>query len=215
MLQKHNMVKSAAGDARVWERLPGHGTGGTAATEEPRHARLPDRRGDHARRSERAHILGPRRRRRQPTPARTITAVAGSFEFTFSPFAARELQRVAPVPWNATVGDSWTANRSQNGVQAFYLANRFHDHLAEPPINFTAATRRAVDRADPAYPRWREHRARQPAPRQREHAHAAGRHVAGDADVPVGRRTTSAPSTAATMLRSCTTSTRTGSRTGS
>ncbi len=34
----------------------------------------------------------------------------------------------------ATAG---TRNRRQNAVQAFYFANRFHDHLAAAPINFT------------------------------------------------------------------------------
>jgi extracellular elastinolytic metalloproteinase len=33
--------------------------------------------------------------------------------------------------------NSWRANREQNGVQAFYLVNRFHDHLAnDPQIQF-------------------------------------------------------------------------------
>lgn len=41
--------------------------------------------------------------------------------------------------WNADVAGSWQANRDQNAVQAFYFANRFHDHLAAAPIGFDAA----------------------------------------------------------------------------
>lgn len=38
-----------------------------------------------------------------------------------------------PCTWSAA---NKQANRQQNGVQAFYLANRFRDHLAQAPINF-------------------------------------------------------------------------------
>ncbi len=37
--------------------------------------------------------------------------------------------------WTGT-GVTWTPNRLQNGVQAFYFANVFHDHLAAAPIGF-------------------------------------------------------------------------------
>ncbi|MCW2967652.1 MAG: hypothetical protein JWM71_1424, partial [Solirubrobacteraceae bacterium] len=36
-------------------------------------------------------------------------------------------------------GTSWTVNRQQNATQVFWFVNTFHDHLAAPPINFTAA----------------------------------------------------------------------------
>ncbi len=41
--------------------------------------------------------------------------------------------------WNRTVVDSWQANRRQNANQAHWYVGHFHDHLAAPPINFTAA----------------------------------------------------------------------------
>jgi extracellular elastinolytic metalloproteinase len=47
--------------------------------------------------------------------------------------------RTADCSWNPKVANSWTANRSQNGVQAFYLANVFRDHLGAAPIGFGAA----------------------------------------------------------------------------
>ena len=34
---------------------------------------------------------------------------------------------------------SWQTNSNQNAVQAFYLANRFHDHLTQPPIRSTGS----------------------------------------------------------------------------
>ena len=36
------------------------------------------------------------------------------------------------------VGDrtSWQANRKQSGTEAFYMVNKFHDHLAGAPIGF-------------------------------------------------------------------------------
>ena len=37
--------------------------------------------------------------------------------------------------------DSWQTNREQNGVEAFYLVNLFHDHLRDnPSIGFDAAS---------------------------------------------------------------------------
>jgi hypothetical protein len=40
--------------------------------------------------------------------------------------------------WDPTDPGSWATNREQDGVQAFYLANVFHDHLANSPIGFDA-----------------------------------------------------------------------------
>jgi hypothetical protein len=59
--------------------------------------------------------------------------------------------------WDAGVASSWDlapqggplgqGNRRQNAVQAFWYVNHFHDHLAAPPISFTAASG-AFDGAD-------------------------------------------------------------------
>ena len=45
------------------------------------------------------------------------------------------------APWDP-VGDrsSWQANRKQSATQAFFLVNKFHDHLAAAPIGFDAAS---------------------------------------------------------------------------
>ena len=43
----------------------------------------------------------------------------------------------AQCSWDPILVDSWQDNRKQNGVQAFYLVNRFRDHLANPNIGFT------------------------------------------------------------------------------
>src|SRR6185312_12767419 len=56
--------------------------------------------------------------------------------------------------WDPTVPTSWVTNREQNGVQAFYLVSRYHDHLANPNIGFTDGTdgfggTRAGDEDDP------------------------------------------------------------------
>jgi hypothetical protein len=38
--------------------------------------------------------------------------------------------------WDPNEASPWLANRVQNGVQAFYLANTFYEHLLEPEIDF-------------------------------------------------------------------------------
>ena len=42
-----------------------------------------------------------------------------------------------PCSWNPDQPFSWRTNRNQNGAQAFYFVNRFHDHLEDAPIGFT------------------------------------------------------------------------------
>jgi extracellular elastinolytic metalloproteinase len=42
--------------------------------------------------------------------------------------------------WNGASPGSWAPNRKQNAVQVFWSVNRFHDHLAAPPIGFDAFT---------------------------------------------------------------------------
>ena len=45
-----------------------------------------------------------------------------------------------PCAWNPSMAAATrTQNRLQNGVQAFYLVSRFHDHLETAPIGFTSA----------------------------------------------------------------------------
>ena len=58
---------------------------------------------------------------------------AGGFRYTLTEFGD-----CAPVlcTWDPIGPNSWRVNRSQNGVQAFYLVNRIREHLAAPPIGF-------------------------------------------------------------------------------
>ena len=76
--------------------------------------------------------------------------------------------------------------------RCFYFLGKFHDHLRPAPIGFTRAAGNfeAVDGDAVAgqRARRRQHRqrpARRQPHRQRQHGHAAGRHPAADADVPV------------------------------
>ena len=105
MLQKHNMVKSAAGDARVWERYPGAPQGG-AATTRPGDARLPDRR-------RRPRSTAPTCTRSRTstttttgTPARRSRPSPVPFEFALLAVRARELRRGAPVRVGSPRGDA-------------------------------------------------------------------------------------------------------------
>ncbi len=62
-----------------------------------------------------------------------IRRTNGSFKFPFTPFSGPTCSDGAQCSWNAGVAGSWLANRRRNGVQAFYLVNRFRDHLAQDP----------------------------------------------------------------------------------
>ena len=67
------------------------------------------------------------------------------FIYPFTPLHARRPACTAtePCAWNTSTvprPSSRTTNQRQNGVQAFYLVSRFHDHLASAPIGFTSAS---------------------------------------------------------------------------
>lgn len=59
----------------------------------------------------------------------------------FAPFAdGTGCAPLFPCSWSSAVPFSWRANLRQSAVQAFTYINRFHDHLAAPPIGFDAAS---------------------------------------------------------------------------
>jgi hypothetical protein len=63
------------------------------------------------------------------------------FIYPFTPFAPFPAACTAaePCAWDNTAGTR-TTNRLQDGVQAFYLVSRFHQHLETAPIGFDAAS---------------------------------------------------------------------------
>ena len=67
---------------------------------------------------------------------------ASSFVYPFTPFttASPNCPAAKPCAWDRTVPASWQTNRLQNGVQAFYLVSRFHDHLAGAKVGFDDAS---------------------------------------------------------------------------
>ena len=81
---------------------------------------------------------------------------------------------------------------SQNGVQAFYLVSRFHDHLESAPIGFTSTSGNFEKAGGDAVLTQTSDGATiaadvpdGDAPQQRQHDDAARRAAADDADVPV------------------------------
>ena len=75
----------------------------------------------------------------------TTPSSGTDFVHPFAPLAPapRPARRRSPARGTRPIGharrDTKTMNRLQNGVQAFYLVSRFHDHLESAPIGFTSA----------------------------------------------------------------------------
>ena len=143
VVKKANLVKSAAGDALVWERYPGAAVGGTAA---------PKNLTTLGYLTSTANLSGPNVRafsdlndNNAIDSGEEITSDAGEFDFPLTPFAHSSCNASHLCSWSGT-GTTWTTNRRQNGVQAFYLANRFHDHLRAAPISFTDGAFEGADR---------------------------------------------------------------------
>jgi len=65
------------------------------------------------------------------------------FEYPFTPFpstiAGLPCTTRYPCSWDPNTRNSWRVNARQNAVQVFWFINKFHDHLADSPIGFTAA----------------------------------------------------------------------------
>ena len=96
-------------------------------------------------RAERARVLGRRRQRLSSTRARR--SCRRSYTFT-DPFCRGCGCSADSSARGRGPGRHGTTNRQQNAVQAFYFANRFHDHLAAAPIGFDAV-RGASTTSDP------------------------------------------------------------------
>ena len=67
------------------------------------------------------------------TAGEEIQKTGGGFVFPFQAFGGPGCDATALCSWDRSIPHSWKDNRKQNGVQAFYLVNRFRDHLANDP----------------------------------------------------------------------------------
>jgi extracellular elastinolytic metalloproteinase len=67
------------------------------------------------------------------TAGEEIQKTGGGFVFPFQAFGGLGCAPTALCSWDPNIPGSWEDNRKQNGVQAFYLVNRFRNHLANDP----------------------------------------------------------------------------------
>src|SRR3954471_20304801 len=143
VLRQVNMVKSDA-PALVWERFPGSGPGGAAASvdlEAP--GWLP---------AGAANLTGPNAHaysdlddNDRASSSEEVTRSGGSFAFPLNPGSGSGCDGAHLCSWTGS-GTSWTSNRAQGTVEAFYLANRFHDHLAALGFDAGAGAFEGADR---------------------------------------------------------------------
>ena len=125
VVKRANLVKSAA-DALVWDNHPGTVPGGAAAVVDLE-ARAISRRAPpvcRARSCGRSWTSTTTTWR--PPPRRSPPR-----RYAFAPVLGGGCTDAKPCSWTGS-GATWQANQQQNAIQAFYLANRFRDHLAEP-----------------------------------------------------------------------------------
>lgn len=127
VLKRTNLVKSATG--RVWEHYPGAPSGGAAVdTVFPATWMTPADRLE----SPWVHAYVDSADDNTANPADEVAPRS----VAFVPFAdGVGCETAKPCAWNGTSGSKAT-NRDQNAIQAYYLANRFRDHLAAAPIGF-------------------------------------------------------------------------------
>jgi hypothetical protein len=142
LLYRQNLVKHVA-QALAWERYPGATAGGTAASVDlEARGWLPS--GASALNGAYAHAWSDANGDERVTAGEEVAPSGGSFAFPFQDLTGQAANGACdaahPCSWNHDVPTSWRANRAQTATQAFYYANRFHDHLAAAPIGFDSAS---------------------------------------------------------------------------
>ena len=145
VLRRANMVKSEA-PALVWERFPGSGPGGAAvAVDLEARGYLP---------AGASTLAGPYVRAYSDLDDDDVAdageEVGPGFTFPLVPGSGNGCDAGHVCSWTGS-GSTWAANREQDTVQAFYLANRFRDHLATLGFDgFEGADRVVVNTLDGA-----------------------------------------------------------------
>jgi hypothetical protein len=133
VLRRVNMVVRDT-PALVWERFPGNGPGGTAATVDLQASGwLTATQGNLD--GPNVHVYSDLDDSDTAAASEEILRTGGEFAFPLQPVAAPGCDAAHLCAWSSSADR--TLNRNQDAVQAFYFANRFHDHLAT--LGFTAA----------------------------------------------------------------------------
>ena len=200
LLRRANLVKSAVW-AHVWENHPGAAAGGGATPARSICDPWLDPAADATR------LFGPNVHAYTDAGDDGTPQASTRSRPTIYAFVRRSGAPATPCSWTERATGRPTAQ--QNAVQAFYFANRFHDHLAS--LGFTDSLVRGRRPADPRGQRRRRTSisATTPSCTRRRTAQSPLMQLQLWGGAPP-----TATSTAATTPRSSTTSTRTGSRTG-
>jgi len=96
-----------------------------------------------ARRYRRARVFSDANDDDQAQPGEETVRTGEGFLYDFISFPEAMDGGCTPTAlcsWDPGTPTSWRDNRDHAAVQAFWFANRFHDHLAAPPIGFDAAS---------------------------------------------------------------------------
>ncbi len=136
LLRRANLVKSEA-PAKVWKNYPGADQGGTAESVDLAPWLTSS-----------TQLSGPNAHAYSDINDDDVAqaseeVIPGSYDL--AGFTGTGCSALKPCSWSGS-GNTWQTNRLQNAVQAFYLANRFHDHLAGAPANFTDGSFEGTDR---------------------------------------------------------------------
>jgi extracellular elastinolytic metalloproteinase len=123
VLRRVNLVKSDV-PAKVWENYPGSPNGGTAVPVNLQ----PWLTGTDK-------LLGPNVHAYADTTDNGVGTEVKPDVYELVKYTGSGCSDLKPCSWQPA--NDWQTNLKQNAVQAFYLANRFHDHLAAAPIGFT------------------------------------------------------------------------------
>jgi extracellular elastinolytic metalloproteinase len=132
VLFRQNLTKLAT-NASVWSNYPGAPNGGTQATVDIAPYLTA---GATTLIGPNAHVFSDVDDNNFAQPSEEVAPGAYAFA-SFAP-ASGHCLAAALCSWDPATANSWQTNRKQNGVQAFWFVNAYHDHLASSPIGFTS-----------------------------------------------------------------------------
>ena len=140
VLYRQSLTSDATGTATAWEFYPSDLVPAGANVANPVTFPVVDGSrliGDNA------HVWADVKDNNKPDPGEEIPAVAGT-DWSMPAIlnttnASQNCTTARPCTWDKNVPFSWQANMAQNAAQVMYYLNKYHDHLAGAPYGFTAA----------------------------------------------------------------------------
>lgn len=143
LLYRRDLVSHGNGDALVQDNYPGAAQGGTQRVENLIYNKWLPKNAKTLLEGTSVAAWADVNDDNQPNAGETVkvpgTRTTAEYKLVPFPGASSFCSTSFICSWDPAKPDSWKTNVNQDVTNGFYLASRFHDWLAKPPISFTPA----------------------------------------------------------------------------